>query len=142
MKIAIGADHRGFSHKQFIQQHLGGACEWVDVGCSSTQACDYPEFALAMVKAMQEGRAEAGVLLCGTGIGMAIAANRHTGIFAGLVWNEDVARRSKENDNVNVLVLPADYVSPEQAVGMVKAWLAAHFLGDRHQRRLEMIDKK
>lgn len=143
MNIAIGSDHHGFAHKELIKKWARGPqhLAWIDVGCTSTTPCDYPEFAHAVVQAMAAKKADVGILLCGTGVGMAMTANRCPGIYAGMAWNEEIARLNKEHDNVNVLVIPADYVSKEQVVAIVNAWLNAQFLGGRHQERIEMIDK-
>lgn len=144
MRIVIGSDHRGFNHKEFIKANLsmpGREISWVDVGSASLESCDYPIFAQEVVEALQTNQADVGILLCGSGVGMSIAANRFKGIYAGLAWNEEVACLSKEHDNVNVLVLPSDFVSTEQAISMIEAWINAEFLGERHQRRIELIDK-
>lgn len=145
MKIAIGADHRGFQLKNGIQQALtkfgeDKKIQWVDVGCFSAECCDYPLDAQQVVQAMRNGEAELGVLLCGTGAGMAITANRFAGIYASLVWTPELARLARQHDNANILVLPADYVIKEQAVAMIQAWLEASFEGGRHQRRIDEID--
>lgn len=143
--IALGTDHRGFALKQFLLQqkktHNGNEIVWIDVGCQTAAYCDYPEFAKKVCSHILSGAAGAGILLCGTGIGMAIAANRLRGIYAGLVWNEEVARLAKEHDKVNVLVLPADYLTPQQMLGMVDAWLSASFLGGKYEKRIAMIDE-
>ena len=140
MKIAIGADHRGFAHKEYIKQALADI-EWVDVGAYNDERSDYPVFARKAVQAMQAKRVDCGILLCGTGVGMAVAANRHNKIYAALVWNKEIARQSKSHDNANVLVLPSDYVSPDQAVAMISVWLATEFLAGRYAERINMIDK-
>jgi ribose 5-phosphate isomerase B len=139
MKISIGADHRGFAIKQVLIETLQSV-EWLDVGAHSDDASDYPVFAHRVVAAMQQKQAAAGVLLCGSGIGMSIAANRHPGIYAGLCWAPAVATVAKEHDNINLLVLPADFITAEQACAIVRAWLAAKPLGSRHQDRLTAID--
>ncbi len=144
MKIAIGADHRGFSDKEYIKQHVvikEDPIEWLDVGTFDGDQADYPVFAQKVCRALLDGQADRGILLCGTGIGMAIVANRFPKIYAGLAWNEEVARLSREDDNANVLVLPSDFVSEELAVTMVNAWLTAKFNGGRHQERIAMIDQ-
>ena len=144
MKIAIGADHNGFAGKEYIKQHFlinDDPIEWIDVGTFDEERTDYPIFAQKVCNAMLEGQADKGILLCGTGIGMSIAANRFENIYAGLAWNEDVARLSREDDNTNILVLPSDYVSHELMVKMVHSWLAATFKGGRHQERIAMIDR-
>jgi len=143
MKIAIGTDHRGFAMKEFIKKQVAipdQEISWVDVGCNTDQACDYPEFAILVAQQVQAKQVDYGVLLCGSGIGMAIAANRFAGIFAALVWNEETARSAREHDHANVLVLPADFISPEQAVTMITAWLQASFQEGRHRKRVEQIN--
>lgn len=144
LKIAIGSDHRGYTHKAVIQQAVTleiKRIEWIDVGCFSAERTDYPPFAYDVVQAIITKKADVGILLCGSGIGMVIAANRFDKIYAGLAWDKQTAARAKEEDNVNVLSLPADYITPEQAVEMVIVWLNAQFLGDRYQKRIAMIDK-
>jgi len=143
MKIAIGADHRGFAQKEFIKKNLTLAqkkIEWIDIGADSEDRSDYPDFAMAVAKKMQAGQADIGILLCGTGVGMSIAANRFKGVYAGLAWNETIAELNKKHDNVNLLVLPADFVTNQQAVAMVSAWLIAKFAGGRYQERIEKVD--
>lgn len=141
--IAIGADHRGYEHKMVLQAGLHQETQhinWIDVGCFSPERTDYPPFARAVVDAMRAGTAHCGILLCGTGTGMAIAANRFSGIYAGVVWNDTVARRCKEEDNVNVLVIPTDCVSPAESIQLVNAWLSSTFKGGRYHERIAMID--
>lgn len=143
MNIAIGADHRGFEHKEYIKKHVkvsGKSIEWLDVGAFNTEYSNYPDFSFTVAQAMVKGEADWGVLLCGSGVGMAIAANRFHGIYAALAWNEEVARLSKEHDKANILVVPSDFVSMEQAASMVQVWLAADFLGGRYQQRIDIID--
>jgi ribose 5-phosphate isomerase B len=140
MKIAIGADHNGFRGKEYIKQQLGDI-EWVDVGTFDEKRTDYPIFAKKVSEALLSGQAQQGILLCGTGVGMAITANRFPGVYAGLVWNEEIARLAKEDDKVNILVLPADFVSLDQLVAMVKAWQTAQFNEGRYAKRIAMIDE-
>jgi ribose 5-phosphate isomerase B len=143
MKITIGADHRGFDHKEFIKQHLkilNDTIEWIDVGAYNKVRSDYPVFVEKACGSMLIGQAQKGILICGSGVGMAIAANRYPHIYAALVWNEEVARQSKADDNANVVVLPADFISLEQGVSIVESWLHATFKGGRYQERLDMID--
>lgn len=144
LKIAIGADHRGYEQKTIIQQAVTldtRRIEWTDVGAFSKKRTDYPPFAYDVVEAMRSGRAELGVLLCGSGAGMAIAANRFAKIYAALAWNVETARRAREEDFANILVLPSDYITDQQAVEMVIAWLSAPFLDERYEKRIEMIDE-
>lgn len=143
MKIAIGADHRGVDQKKVIQAQVtveSMILEWTDVGAYSKERTDYPLFARAVCQLMQAGQVERGILLCATGVGMAIAANRFKGIYAALAWNEEIARLSRESDKSNVLVLPSDFISDEQAVRMIQVWLPARFAGGRYQERIDQID--
>lgn len=139
MKIAIGTDHRGFVHKEFIKKQMS-SIEWVDVGTQSTDRTDYPLYAEKVVELMVSGHVECAVLLCASGGGMAIAANRHFHVYAVVAWNEEIARQCKAEDNANVLVLPADFVSCDDAVVMISAWLAESFKGGRYAERIAMID--
>lgn len=143
LKIAIGSDHRGYLHKAVIQQSVSldtKRIEWLDVGCFSDERTDYPLFAYYVVQAIRTKKSDVGILLCGSGSGMAIAANRFDTIYAAVVWDTLTAARAKEEDNANVLSLPADYITPEQAVAMVIVWLNAQFLKGRYQNRIDMID--
>jgi len=144
MIIALGADHRGYHLKEFLkQQSLLGSTHvtWLDVGAFDGERSDYPVFAERACNALLAGKAEYGILLCGTGVGMAIAANRFKGIFAAVAWNETIARASKEDDNANVLVLPADDLSEEQTQCIVSAWLSAKFKEGRYRERVSQIDQ-
>ena len=139
MKIAIGADHRGFAHKEYIRAHVTHVT-WIDGGAMTDARSDYPVFAHLVCSYMQAGLADKGLLLCATGVGMAIAANRFAGIYAAVVWNAQIARLSVAHDKVNLLVLPSDYVSCQQSVEIIDAWLSTNFLGDRYQKRIDLID--
>lgn len=143
MKIVIAADHRGFQLKKYILTYnilANLKIEWYDVGTYSQERTDYPIFAQKAVESIYQNKAEKGIIICGSGIGMAIAANRFEKIYAGVVWNEDIARVAKEDDNVNVLVLPSDFINPELAINIITAWLLAKFKDERYAQRLEMID--
>ena len=143
-RLVIASDHHGYALKTFLceQQNIGGSTiAWSDVGCASTTVCDYPPFAHAAVRKLLDGQVHGGVLLCGTGVGMSIAANRIKGVYAALVWSESVARRAKHEDNANILVLPADFIDQSLAVRLVSAWLQESFAGGRYQERLERLDQ-
>lgn len=142
--IAIGADHRGFALKEQLQHQYRSdyyMISWIDVGAYKDIRSDYPEFSIAVCQKMLSGQAQYGILLCGTGVGMAIAANRFATIYAAVAWNDEIARLSKEDDNSNILVIPADFVIYEQLVQMVTAWLLASFKNERYEKRLAMIDE-
>jgi len=140
-RIAIGADHRGFALKEFIKQTLDTDIIWTDVGCTSDERCDYPEFAVAVAQRVQKHEDDRGILLCGSGVGMSIVANRFDGIYAALAWDEIIARLSHEDDNSNILVLPADFVSQERVVDMIRTWLQSSFSGGRYAERIKQIDQ-
>lgn len=143
LNIAIGADHHGFDFKESLKRMTTLEqfdISWVDVGAQSEDRSDYPIFAIKAVEAMLSGKAEYAVLLCGTGNGMAIAANRIPGIYAGVVWNARVAELAKTDDNVNVLVLPADYINLDLAQTMFTVWLLAEFKEGRYAERISIID--
>lgn len=144
IKIVIGADHRGFELKNFLKEYntiSNFDLQWDDVGTFTKERTDYPIFTKKAIKILQAGQANYSILVCGSGIGMAIAANRYPGIYAGLVWSIDVARLAKEHDNVNVLVLASDFTTNEQAYSIVESWLSSNFKGDRYLDRLKMIDE-
>ncbi|MCB9493555.1 MAG: RpiB/LacA/LacB family sugar-phosphate isomerase [Epsilonproteobacteria bacterium] len=139
MKISIGADHRGYELKQHLITYFS-AYSWIDQGATSEQRSDYPVFAKRVCNDLLQGKAEQGVLLCGSGVGISIAANRHKKIYAALCWSADIARLAREDDGANVLVLPADFITPEQAVEIFQQWHNASFKQGIYQKRLDMID--
>lgn len=140
MKIAIGSDHRGYQLKSYLMQ-IFSEYIWLDEGSFDEQRTDYPAYAFKVCGVMQAGSVDHGILICGSGIGMAIAANRVRGIYAALCWNEAVAKVARAHDGANVLVLPADFITLEQAAAITKVWLNTTFLGGRYQERLTLIDQ-
>jgi ribose 5-phosphate isomerase B len=140
MKISIGADHRGFELKRAIIDHFVQYA-WHDVGAHSLERTDYPVYAKEVCHDIQRGDSSCGILICGSGVGISIAANRFAGIYAALCWSTEIAERAKQHDGANVLVLPADFITHEQAFAMIDAWLGATFKEGRYKERLLMIDK-
>lgn len=139
-RIALGSDHRGYEVKAFLVEHMS-AVSWFDIGVYDAHPADYPIYAVKACAMVTQKEADKAILLCGSGIGMAIMANRFEGIYAGLAWSKEVAVQSRAHDNTNVLVLPADYVSPEQALEIVSAWLATPFSAkERYKKRIAEID--
>ena len=138
MNISIGCDHRGFRHKEAVKEHLTGQGHTVeDFGCHSEDSADYTDAALPAADLVSRGEAQAGVLICGSGIGMSIAANKVRGVRASLCFTEDQARTTRQHNDSNVLCLSGDSVSPDQAVALLEAWLSAEFEGGRHARRVD-----
>ncbi len=137
MKIVIGADHGGFELKQEIAALLVEEGHIVhDVGCHSLDSVDYPDFADRVVSAITSGEFENGILICGTGIGMSIAANRNRKIRAAVCHDEYTAAMSREHNNANILCLGARVLKQEEAKKIVRVWLGSHFTGGRHQLRV------
>ncbi len=139
MKITIGSDHRGYDLKTKIIQKFQDI-EFLDVGTNSKGRVDYPVYADKVCQNILQKEAELGILICGSGVGVSIAANRFKKIYAGLCWNSEVAQSAREHDNINVLVLPADFVDSENAFSIIQTWLDAKFKGGVYQDRLNMID--
>jgi ribose 5-phosphate isomerase B len=140
MKIALGADHAGYQLKDQIKQHLAQqGIELRDEGTSSPESVDYPDLARAVAHDVAEQRANLGILVCGSGIGMAIAANKVDGIRAANVTSEYEAQMSREHNNANVLTLGARILKDDEARKIVDKWLTTQFAGGRHQQRVDKI---
>lgn len=140
MKIAIGADHRGYQAKEKIKAMLTSkGYEVQDMGTGGPASCDYPDAAYPTCKAVTAGQADRGVLLCGTGIGMSIAANKVRGVRAAVVHDELTAEMSRRHNNANILCLPADLLGEELTRRIVDVWLNTSFEGGRHERRVRKI---
>ncbi|ADL69986.1 sugar-phosphate isomerase, RpiB/LacA/LacB family [Thermoanaerobacterium thermosaccharolyticum DSM 571] len=138
--IAIGSDHGGYELKEAIKKHLDEkGIEYKDFGTFSEESVDYPDFALKVAEAVASGQFEKGILLCGTGVGISIAANKVPGIRAANVSDAFSARYSKEHNNANVLCMGGRVVGPGLAAILVDEWLNAEFQGGRHQKRLDKI---
>lgn len=142
MKIALGSDHRGFDIKRRIiylieqQQH-----DVLDLGCHEKEACDYPTQAFPVALAVSSGKADRGILICGTGIGMCIAANKVVGVRAALCHDAITAEISRRHNDANVLCLSADLLGDEVIDHVVTIWLKTEFEHGRHERRVEMITR-
>jgi RpiB/LacA/LacB family sugar-phosphate isomerase len=143
MRVAFGADHAGFALKQELAVYVKGlGHEILDLGTNSPDPVDYPDYAEAVGRAVVEGRAERGVLICGSGVGASVAANKIRGVRAGLCHDTYSAHQGVEHDDTNVLVLGARVIGPELAAELTAAFLHARFSGaERHRRRLEKIKK-
>ncbi len=140
MKIVIGADHGGYEMKEMVKAFiLSLGHEVADVGCFSSASVDYPVFAKNVGEQVQNGTCSAGILICGTGIGMSMVANKLKGVRAALCHDDYTARMSREHNNANVLCLGARVIGNGVAEGIVKTWLETDFAGGRHQRRIEQF---
>ena len=139
--IPIGADHAGFEMKERLVRELAAlGYDPVDVGAHSGASTDYPDYAHVVADRVARGEAKRGVLLCGSGLGMAYAANRHHGVRAAVAWSPEIAKLSREHNDANVLVLPARFVSTDEGIAILKTWLDTPFEGGRHQQRVDKIE--
>jgi ribose 5-phosphate isomerase B len=140
MKIAIGSDHAGFEDKEKVKKQLGElGYEFQDVGTNSTESVDYPIYAQKVAEKVASGEVEQGLLICGSGNGMQIAANKIRGVRAALAWNEETAALARQHNDANVLSVPARMISPEEVSKVIKSFLDAKFEGGRHARRVDEI---
>lgn len=138
--ILIASDHGGLDLKEGVKAFLGEkGLEVKDLGTTNGDSVDYPDFGVKVARAVSSGGAEKGILICGTGIGMSIVANKFPRVRAALVFDEFTARMSKEHNNANIIVLGGRVIAPDHVGQIVGAWLDAGFEGGRHQRRLDKI---
>ena len=140
MKIAIASDHAGFAEKEKLKPLLRDlGVEFDDLGTSSEESVDYPDYAARVADAVAGGRVEQGVLICGSGTGMAITANKVPGVRAAVAWSEETARLAREHNNANVLAIGARTTPAGDIPGIVRAWFETSFAGGRHADRVEKI---
>lgn len=140
MRIAIGSDHAGFELKEKIKTLLTNKnIEVQDFGTFSTDSVDYPDFAHPTAKAVQNKEADLGILLCGSGNGVAMTANKHKNIRAAMAWKPELASLGRQHNNANILVLPARFITEEEGLEIVEAFLNSTFEGGRHQNRVNKI---
>ncbi len=139
--ILIAADHGGFELKKDIKNFVfnNHNINWIDLGTHSNESVDYPEYGFKMAEAIKNGDAEQGIIICGTGIGISIAANRYSHIRAALCTNAEMAKLTREHNNANVLALGARIISKETALECVQTFLGTEFEGGRHQRRVNKL---
>ncbi len=141
MKIAISSDHRGYQAKKRIIEMLKNAQHEVnDCGCDNAESCDYPDMARIAAGRVSKSESDRAILICGTGLGMSIAANKLRGVRAALCHDELTAQFSRKHNNANVLCLPADLIGDQLMSLVVNSWLNTDFEGGRHARRIEKID--
>ena len=139
-KIAFASDHAGCELKLKLEKYVESkGYEIEDFGTDSEESCDYPDFAHPAAMAVEDGRCAFGIAMCGSGNGIQMTLNKHQGIRAALCWLPELAALAKQHNNANILVLPARFISYEEAVKIVDAYLDAKFEGGRHQRRIDKI---
>ena len=140
MRIYIASDHAGFEMKEAIKQHFNTGFEWEDLGTFSSESVDYPDFAHPLAEAVAKSSDARAVLLCGTGNGVAMTANKHADVRAALCWNTEIAALARQHNNANVVVLPARFIPTEEAFAIVDTFFNTPFEGGRHARRVEKIN--
>jgi ribose 5-phosphate isomerase B len=139
-KIALAADHAGYEEKEKIKKTLDEmGVQYDDLGTASTDSVDYPDYARKVAEGVSSGQYDQGLLVCGSGTGMAIAANKVKGVRAAVAWNEEIARLARQHNDANVLSLAARYIPAEEQEKIVKAFFETGFDGGRHQTRVEKI---
>ncbi len=140
--IPIAADHAGYEMKEKLEQvltEMGYAVD--DLGTDSDKSTDYPDFAHPLAQMVSSGEAKRGVMLCGTGLGMMYVANRYPHVRAAIAWTPEIAELARKHNDANVLVLPARFLTDDDGVRILKAWLDTPFEGGRHERRVEKIER-
>lgn len=140
MVISIGCDHGGFLLKEAVKKHLEENNTVIDMGCYSLERCDYPTFAKKVALSVQSKESDFGVLICTTGIGVSICANRFKNVRAALVTNEEVASMTRNHNNSNIICLGAKFTTLDQAIKYIDIFLAATFDGGRHENRVKEIE--
>lgn len=140
-KIGIASDHAGYDMKEFLVGYLDAkGWEVIDFGTDSEQSVDYPDFAHPLAEAVQNGELPQGIGICGSGEGMSMTLNKHRGIRAGLCWRPEIAELIRMHNDANILVLPARFISNDEAMAIVDKYLSTPFEGGRHERRIAKID--
>lgn len=138
--IPIGADHAGFELKAAIIDHLAVAGYTLkDVGCYSEESIDYPDFGHPVAEMVEQNEGMLGILICGSGNGINMTANKHQGVRSALCWKNELAELARLHNNANIIALPARFISTEEALEMVDTFLTTNFEGGRHERRVEKI---
>ena len=138
-KIAIACDHAGFEYKEIIKKHLEGKFEVEDFGTFSPDSVDYPDFVHPAADSIEQGRNELGILICGSGEGVAITANKHQNIRCALCWMPELASLARQHNDANMIALPARFIASQLATDIVDTFLNTPFDGGRHQNRVEKI---
>ena len=141
MKILIGNDHAGYSLKLSIIKNLEDKYEFFDKGSYSNESVDYPDYASIIAKEIQSEKGDLGILICGTGNGVCMTANKFKGIRAVICWNEEIAKLAKQHNNANIICIPSRFIKVEEAVKIIESFILEKFEGGRHERRIKKINE-
>jgi ribose 5-phosphate isomerase B len=145
MKIIIASDHAGYEMKHWLIHHFSSFIDvqWMDLGPFNGESIDYPDYAHPLAeKVLQGGEGQLGILLCGSGNGVCMSANKHQGIRAALAWNEEISRLARQHNDANVLCIPARFVDKDEVEKIVQVFISTSFEGGRHQNRVDKIKIK
>lgn len=138
--IGLACDHAAYELKEYLKTVLDSkGIEYKDFGCFSSESVDYPDFAHPLAEAVESGECYPGIAMCGTGNGISMTLNKHQGIRAALCWNEEIARLARQHNDANILSMPARFISKEETVKIMEAFLSSDFEGGRHERRIKKI---
>ncbi|WP_285269658.1 RpiB/LacA/LacB family sugar-phosphate isomerase [Kaistella rhinocerotis] len=138
-KISIAADHAGYRYKEIIKQHFSGRVEFEDFGTNSEDSVDYPDFVHPSADSVENGSNELGILICGSGNGVQIAANKHRNVRCALCWMPELAELARKHNDANMIAIPARFIAAELAIEIIEKFLATPFEGGRHQLRVNKI---
>tara|TARA_B100000900_G_C20474028_1_gene672598 strand:+ start:409 stop:834 length:426 start_codon:yes stop_codon:yes gene_type:complete len=141
MNISIGNDHAGVEYKNYIIENLNPKYNIINHGCDDKKSVDYPDFAHPVSSDIENNISELGILICGSGNGVAMTANKNSNVRAALSWNLEIAALAKQHNNANIVCIPARFISKEEALEIVKLFIQTSFEGGRHERRVNKINK-
>ena len=141
MKILIGNDHAGYSLKLSIIKNLEDKYEFFDKGSYSDESVDYPDYASIIAKEIQSKKGDLGIIICGTGNGVCMTANKFKGIRAVICWNEEIAKLAKQHNNANIICIPSRFIKVEEAIKIIESFILEKFEGGRHERRIKKINE-
>ena len=141
MNISIGNDHAGVEYKNYIIENLNPKYNIINHGCDDEKSVDYPDFAHPVSSDIENNISELGILICGSGNGVAMTANKNSNVRAALSWNLEIAALAKQHNNANIVCIPARFISKEEALEIVKLFIQTSFEGGRHERRVNKINK-
>ncbi len=139
MRISIASDHAGFKLKDFLKSELAQKYDIIDLGTNDSESVDYPDFGKKLAEHIANKKSDFGILICGSGIGISIAANRNPKVRAALCWNNEVSKLARQHNDANVICLGARFVTEQQALEMVNTFLSTAFEGGRHTKRVEKL---
>ena len=141
LRLGIASDHAGYELKEYIKSELSDEIDFIDFGTDSEDSVDYPDFIHPLANRVNNGDIKTSIIICATGNGVAMTANKYPNVRAALCWNVDIATLARQHNDANIISLPARFISKEYAIELIRVFLVTEFKGGRHQRRVEKINK-